>query len=197
MREANGRSNQRRLNHEVSASLAPAWVWGPWLPVWEGSQGIDLCVLVVTKAACLHVKEDFSPRQRRGVKGLFRRSPGRMTWPSVLDRQRKMYLFVIWCHKAARPRPTRYRPSKPPFLHHCACFCSDPEGSNVLNSLGRESQSNCQQCTKVRSAAESKGYAFVRFNTAGSTFHWNYHTQHIFGLEVFALISLPCCCFTC
>lgn len=108
MRETSGRCNQKRLHHEVSAHapLLLARAWGSWLAVGEGSRGIDLCVLASQRQRVCMLKKTFpGDRQRRGVKGLFWRGPGKPTRASQLDRRGKMYLFVMWRRRAARPRP--------------------------------------------------------------------------------------------
>lgn len=204
MCETSGSCNQKRLHHEVSAHapLLLARAWGSWLPVGEGSQGIDLCVLASQRQRVCMLKKTFpGDRQRRGVKGLFWRSPGKPTWASQFDRRGKMYLFVMWRRRAARPRPHPLS-SKQTVISPAPCpFLQWPRGQ-------QRSQQSWAGITIKSAAPVYKSEVSCRIKRlcigAFSVTQWG---QPFSGYPIcktfldlrslFVVMSSPCCCFTC
>lgn len=99
---------------QLQSKEAPSWVvWGsppasrigPGVLAARGG-GVLICVYGVTKAACLHVKEDFLGKEK-GVKGLWR-SAGKATQASAFDRGR---CICLWYSVVPGPAPPRPRPN--------------------------------------------------------------------------------------
>lgn len=177
MREASGSSNQRTLHHEVSAPLPLAWAWGPRLPG-EGNRGIDLCASASQRQRVCMLKKTFPSDRGEVWKGFLGTALASRRGPSMLDRQGKMYLFVIWRRRAARPRPhplsskqTVVSPAPRPL------FAVTPRAATIPTVLGwNHNRIASQSVQKWGQLPNQKvmHWCFFSPNTAGSTIHWTW-----------------------